>query len=156
MYDITKLVYLHWERMKLGNSWRDFCDSFMNCLEFARLVGIIENNGKMYEDVEFSSAKGLYQFIEGSIVPAINRTKRYLGDRDWFNELAEHKDASKMGWEEQTILFLANILGQRGSDQYMKHIMKDGSKLHMELCYYKFHHTAPDEATIKRVKSIIY
>jgi hypothetical protein len=153
MYDVSKIIFLHWKRM---GSHGDFRDVFMNCLEFARLVGIIENNNTLYGKNPTSSAKGLYQFISGSIKPAVNRTRRYLGERNWYEELLEHKDASRVGWEEQTILFFANILGQRGSDEYMKHIMESGSKLHMELCYYKFHHTAPDEATILRVKKIIY
>ena len=51
-------------------------------------------------------------------------------------------------------MFLANMFAQRGSDKLLTKIGEDDLEA-MKEAYYKFHHTAPDEATINRVDKII-
>lgn len=102
---------------------------------------------------EATSAKGGFQFVAGSVVPALNRLERRIGKQDWGAELRQHKDASKLSPEQQQLLFMADMLEKDGSDQYMIKVMQGDKQGSME-AYYKLHHTAPDEATKKRAESI--
>jgi hypothetical protein len=149
--EIADLIYRHARRLGVNGFL-----AVSNVLHFADLVGQIENNGRLVGKNPTSSAKGLYQFINGSIEPAVNRLKRNIGDREWMVEALRHKDANLLTWEEQTLLFLANILEQRGTDQYLRPLFAEGSKEAMISLYYKYHHTNPDEATKERTKKIIY
>jgi hypothetical protein len=149
--DIATLVYKHAYRLGVNG-----LIAVSNMLYFADLVGQIENNGRLVGKNPTSSAKGLYQFIDGSIEPAINRLKRNIGHREWMEEALVRKDANLLTWEQQTLLFIANMLEQRGTDSYLLQLFMDGSKEAMEQLYYQFHHTNPDKATKERTRRIIY
>ena len=56
--------------------------------------------------------------------------------------------------EEADCMFLANMFAQRGSDKLLKKVGKLDLNA-MKEAYYKFHHTDPDKATIKRVNKIM-
>lgn len=122
-------------------------------LKFAELVGIMENAGKTVGKNPTSTAKGLYQFIDGSVVPAMNRLSRTVGEHQWMRDARVHKDANQMTREQQTLMFLGDMLEKRGSDRYMGYVM-GGDKEAMMNAYLVLHHTAPDEATKKRAKRI--
>lgn len=123
--------------------------AFINILLFSKFVGIIENNDKTVGSNPTSSAKGLYQYINGSVEPAINRLRRYI-DEPWMDEAIKHKDANRLSRYQQTLMFVADMLERRGSDKYMKAIM-EGSATAAVQAYLTLHHTNPDIATIERV-----
>ena len=100
-----------------------------------------------------STAKGGFQFVEGSVEPALNRLERRIGKQDWGEELRKHKDASKLTPQQQQLLFMGDLLEKKGSGKYMKKVMAGDKQGSMD-AYYKLHHTAPDKATTNRAESI--
>lgn len=128
----------------------DYTDAVDNLAFFAKQVGMIENEGKTRGSNKDSTAKGLYQFVDGSVAPAINRLKKYIGMQPWMKKAVEHKDANKLTREQQTLLLLGDLLEKEGSDKYMRGVLS-GDVESMRQAYLKLHHTNPDKATIKRV-----
>lgn len=149
--DTETLISKHAERLGVDPS-----TAYDNLLEFAEVVGQVESNGDLtalnipQKGKEASSAAGKYQFVKGSIEPALNRLARTLGELPWMAELRENKDVTVLDNEQQTLLFLGEMLEKKGSDKYMKDIMASGDKTKMLEAYYKLHHTNPDNATRKR------
>lgn len=123
-----------------------------NILLFAKFVGIVENADRTIGCSNISSARGLYQYVVGSIRPAINRLRRTI-DEGWMDLAIEHRDANLLTRDQQTLMFVADILERRGSDKYTKGIML-GDKEAAISAYKVLHHTDPDEATIRRVNRI--
>jgi hypothetical protein len=113
----------------------------------------MESSGDYQAANKVSTAKGGFQFVEGSVVPALNRLERRIGKQDWGTDLRKHKDASKLTPEQQQLLFMGDLLEKKGSDQYMKKVMQGDKQGSMD-AYYKLHHTAPDAATKKRAEEI--
>jgi len=155
--DIETLVTIHARRLKV-----DPDVALVNALSFARIVGRLENDGKLIgnnipqEGKEASSAKGLYQFVRDSVGPALNRVEKYVG-AGWIQEAREHKDANRLKWNQQTLMFLGDMLEKRGSDKYMRRVLQDISDTDaVRDAYYVLHHTNPDEATKKRTEGILY
>lgn len=147
--DIWLLVSKHSKRLNV-----DIEKAFKNLMTFSMVVGYMENRGELQGKNPLSSAKGLYQFIDGSIEPAINRTIRYIGERPWMDDLRISKDANTLNWEQQTLLFLGDILGKRGTDILMKQVMSSGDREAMKQVYLKYHHTKPDGNTLRRAEVI--
>jgi len=126
---------------------------------FAEVVGQIENSGKTTgENIPEAgkgktSAKGLYQFTDDSVVTAINRLKKYIGLQDWMKDAKKHKDANKLTREQQTLLFMGNMLEAKGSDKWMKEVLQ-GDKDSMVEAYREIHHTnTKDKKIEKRARS---
>jgi hypothetical protein len=156
MDDMQKLINFHLDRLDI----KDKKSATFNLKNvFMPTVLEMESSGDYkavnipQEGKEATSAKGGFQFVAGSVVPALNRLERRIGKQDWGKELRQHKDASKLSPEQQQLLFMADMLEKDGSDQYMIKVMQGDKKGSME-AYYKLHHTAPDEATIKRANEI--
>jgi hypothetical protein len=147
--DIWLLVSKHSKRLNV-----DIEKAFKNLMTFSMVVGYMENRGELVGKNPNSTAKGLYQFLDGSIGPAINRTVRYIGERPWMETLRVSRDANTLDWEQQTLLFLGDILGKRGTDTLMKQVMTTGSREAMKQVYLKYHHTAPDGPTLRRTEVI--
>lgn len=127
-----------------------------NALLFSELVGHIESDNKTKAKSTRSSAKGLYQFIEGSVEPAVNRLKKYIGYRVWFDRLLLTKDCTILTWGQQTLLFLGDILEKKGSDVWMTRVLHDADRDAMLSAYLRLHHTNPDDRTLERARRIIY
>jgi len=147
--DLRLLISLHSKRLNV-----DVEVAYENLMLFSTLVGIMENDGKLTGGNPYSTAKGLYQFVDGSVGPAINRLKRYIGDRPWMSSLYVSRDASTVGWEEQTLLLLGDLLGKRGSDRLMRPVMQYGNRESMRKAYLILHHTNPDSATNRRAEVV--
>ena len=98
-----------------------------------------------------SSAKGLYQFINSSVEPAVNRLERYIGMQGWMEEAKDHKDANKLSREQQTLLFLGDLLEKKGSDKFMRDVMM-GDEEAMYKAYSHLHHTGMNEDSIKNAR----
>ena len=125
-----------------------------NLEDFAERVGLIENSGKTIGGNKVSTAKGLYQFIDGSVEPAVNRVRKYIGEKPWMSKVLKSKDANELSRAEQTLLFMGDLLEKKGSDKFMKGVM-EGNKEDMLDAYYELHHTKPDMATRKRARDYI-
>jgi hypothetical protein len=130
--------------------------AFANAIKFAKLVGIAENSGKLQGEnkpqkgKEKSSAKGLYQFVDDSVVPAKNRLER-------IGLTISKINPNDMSWEEQTALFLADMLEKEGSDRFMRGVLESGDSNSMANAYLVLHHTDPsDKKTYERTKEIFY
>lgn len=142
----------------------DYTDAIDNLSTFADMVGMIENDGRTTGSNKDSTAKGLYQFINDSVEPAVNRLKKYVGMQPWMKEALKHKNANKLTREQQTLLLLGDLLEKTAivdgeevpglGDKFMKGVMS-GDKEAMKQAYYMLHHTDPDKATIDRVNKFI-
>lgn len=127
-----------------------------NAIEFARLVGIIESSGSLVARSTQSSATGLYQFVKGSIEPAVNRVKKYIGWQPWMDQVLKTLDCTWLSWIQQTLMFLGDILEKRGSDIWMARVLHDGDREAMLQAYLRLHHTDPDRATYDRARRVFY
>lgn len=149
MRDIWLLIMKHSQRLLV-----EVNAAVRNAMIFAERVGLIESDGHLKARSTVSTAKGMYQFIEGSVEPAVNRLKRYIGYRPWMDRILKNKDCTTLEWSEQTLLFLGDMLGKRGSDVYMVKVLQ-GDREAMLQAYLKLHHTNPDEATLIRARRIM-
>jgi len=151
--DIETVVFSHADRLGIPREV-----ALENAMKFAETVGIMENSGKL---VGFnkpqagkpkSSAKGLYQFLDGSVGPA----KVRLGRHTEVGEIPD--DPNEMSWDQQTSLFLADVLEKTAvvngekkpglGDELMKKVLQDANDTAaVRDAYYILHHTKPDERT---------
>ena len=157
--DMKKLIEFHLNRegMEVGVSKEEATHNLHNV--FMPTVLEMESSGNYQavnipqEGKEATSAKGGFQFVAGSVQPAINRLSRRIGMKPWMKEAIQHKDASKLTEEQQQLMFMADVLEKDGSDSFMKKVMEGDKQGSMD-AYYKLHHTAPDDATKKRAKKV--
>jgi muramidase (phage lysozyme) len=104
-----------------------------------------------------STAAGLYQFTEDSLVTAVNRLANTIGEDklpQWASEARKHKDARKLSEKEQQILFYADMFQKKGSDNLLKKVLVEGDGDAMVEYYSKLHHTDVDKPTQKRIDKI--
>lgn len=162
--DQEKLLGYHYGRMMKENpdlintSYEQYKQ---NAKRFADIVREIETGGRYYaKNQAGSSARGAYQFLAGSIDPAIKRTVKRL-DRTprWVDELKYTKDSNRLTPNQQTLLFYGDMLEKRGSDEFMVPALTKGSLDDMRRAYLKYHHTLSggkmySDATIKRADDI--
>ena len=156
--NITTLLASHLKRFDINNEEQ----ATSNLLDvFVPAVLEIESGGD-YQAInkQGSGARGGFQFLgkskkypKGSAIAALNRIEKYLGTREWGAELREHGDASLLDPEQQTELFIGDMLEKKGSDKLMQ-LVFDGDIEGMIKAYEVLHHTAPDKATTKRARKI--
>ena len=141
--------FLYKQAKRLGIESRCF---FCNIYRWSRMVREIESDNNPKASAGTTSAKGVYQFTDGSVQTAKNRMFNMGFDKDYIRDI----DNNPHNWndEQADCMFLANMFAQRGSDKLLTKIGEDDLEA-MKEAYYKFHHTAPDEATINRVDKII-
>jgi hypothetical protein len=150
--DINKVVQKHAKRLGVEPN-----QARRNLADFLAVVGQAENGGKLKGKNPKSSAKGLYQFVDGSIEPALNRLARTTGWKPWMKELKENKDIEALSWEKQSLLLLGDLFektvvvdGKKRpgeGDMYLRDILESGDKEAMRNAYMLMHHTKPDKAT---------
>jgi len=139
--------------------------------DLAQKIAMIESSGNPQaknipvKGEKASSATGLYQFLvdtrggQSALQTAVNRTKKYV-KADWLDEVAKTGKVEDLSPEQQTILFLGDILEKKGSDQYLKKLLdpnasKEEINKAMLDIYSKLHHTDVDERTLNRAKKFI-
>ena len=154
-----KLIKIHFERLnvKYNKTNRELID------KLCEFVGLVENNGKTISTTtarrnngETTTAKGLYQFTNDSVVTAINRTNRYINGLKWYELGMKHKNMNKLSRNQQTLLFIGNLFEIKGSDKYLKMYLNGETEIVLDL-YYMFHHTNKKELNEKqqfRIKKI--
>ena len=99
-----------------------------------------------------TSAKGVYQFTDDSVDTAKNR----MYNMGFFKEEIREIPRNPQEWTDARAdsVFLANMFAQRGSDKVL-HKVGLGDLNAWKEAYYKFHHTDPDDATIRRVEKLM-
>lgn len=151
--DIKKIITSHAERLGVPVDV-----ALENAMKFAETVGIMENSGKLVgfnkpqKGKEPSSAKGLYQFLDDSVGPAKVRAGRHISTEGMPD------DPNEMSWEQQTKLFLADVLektavvdGKKmpglGDELMRKVLLNANDTAAVRDAYYILHHTNPDDKT---------
>lgn len=149
MTETDKVIDYHLTRLHMDSAL-----ARLRLADFTDKVAHIESDRNPRAKNKTSSAKGMFQFIDGAIQPAINRTRKALGDADWLAALECRKRITRFGIDKQTALFLGNILEMKGTDRLVKEILATGSTDAMKQLYADKHHTAPDEATLSRMETV--
>ena len=145
---VDNFLQSQYDRMKLsGTSYEDFSD---NLKDFAyRVSGVESSYGRNLKELGgTTSAKGLYQFTDASVQTGKQRLKNLNVNDNIISQIGDNP----LDWtkEQSDLMFFANMFSQEGSDPYLQSIGTSANKDAMIDAYYKFHHTAPDEATKKR------
>ena len=144
---------------RLGVKPDDQAKAYRNLEKFAELTRNTESsNNYKAENIPVgknkkTSAKGAYQFVDGSIVPALNRLKRLINEQTWMTDLRKSKDIFSLTDKQQDLLFFGDIFEKRVDktkgvgDKLLKKIVK-GDRNAMLQMYEKAHHTGvlPPEA----------
>ena len=132
--------------------------------DFALKVGRAESSGnpkarnKPLEGQEASSATGLYQFLVGnadkgednsSLQVAVNRAKKRI-DAPWLDEVFKTGKVEDLTPDQQTVLFLGDILEKKGSDKLIKSLLDPNAsekeqKKAMYKIYLNLHHTKKED-----------
>lgn len=147
--DYVKLALDHMDRLGI----EDKEEAFKNLNNFTNAVKMIESDGDGNAEAPTSTAKGFFQFIDGSVNPALNRTRRVLGDKPWMKDINDIRDLTE---EQQATLFIGDLFGKTAvvggekvpgyGDELMRKVL-EGDVGKMLESYYVLHHTDPDEAT---------
>tara|TARA_R100000152_G_C6654233_1_gene94995 strand:- start:41 stop:619 length:579 start_codon:yes stop_codon:yes gene_type:complete len=138
------------DRMNISEDQRkDYLD---NLYGFSQSVRQIESDNNPMAAAGTTSAKGVYQFTDDSVDTGKNRMRNMGFDEDYIRSIK----ANPQEWDDEQAdaMFLANMFAQRGSDALLSKIGQGDSQARQD-AYYKFHHTAPDEATISRVDKLM-
>jgi len=144
---------------RLGVESKDQEEAIKNLEKFAELTRNTESsNNYKAENIPVgkkkkTSAKGAYQFLDGSIVPAINRLERLIGEQPWMSDLRKSNNIFSLTDKQQDLLFFGDMFEKtvdktKGlGDNLLKKIVR-GDKNAMFEMYKKAHHTGklPPEA----------
>ena len=149
MFNSLPLWFLKKQAKRLGIKSECF---FSNIYKWSRFVREIESDNNPKASASTTSAKGVYQFTDASVNTAKNR----MGNMGFHIEDIREISNNPHNWNDShaDCMFLANVFAQRGSDKLLIKIGEDDLNA-MKQAYYKFHHTAPDEPTKKRVDNIM-
>ena len=114
----------------------------------------IESSGGRNVTSKTSSAKGDFQWLDGVFLEDLNAAKIYYKKADldlpaWVKEAEEHQDPRKLTSGQQDELFLIRMYRLADNDDLAKTYSGDNEA--GRYIYAKYHHTNPDEATIKRM-----
>lgn len=160
---IASIVKSHSTRMGI-----DYDKAVNSALRFSTYVGLVENSGKTYggnipeEGKEASSAQGLYQFLDddskgqSAWQTGLNRTRKYIGKQDWISKSYEQGrgGVSLATRNQQTAVFLADMLEKKGSDKYMKGIL-EGDSDNWVAAYKELHYRGKStEASLKNATNV--
>ena len=138
------------DRMNISDDQRQgYMD---NMYKFSQNVRNIESDNNPLAAAGTTSAKGVYQFTDDSVNTGMNRMKNMGFGEDAISGISQNP--AEWDDEQADSMFLANMFAQKGSDDLLGKI-GGGDAQAMQDAYYKFHHTAPDEATINRVNKMM-
>ena len=121
--------------------------------EFISFVSALESDNRNIHS-EDGSAKGLFQFKDGSLVTALNRFNAIMRSLDpgykpprWVLDALKHKDATYLSPDQQRAITLANFykikrserLNRDGTDDLIKRVARGDVEAMKEL-YLAYHH----------------
>jgi hypothetical protein len=139
--EYNKLLDLHFDR--LGIDGKKIATQKLN--ELSSFILEVESDGDFNAANPNSSARGGYQFIKGSVVPAVNRLEKYLGPLPRFDEVRKTGDVRSLSSEDQTLLFMGDILEKKGSDKLINKFLNADNKKDKQNAAYEIykvlHHT---------------
>ena len=146
--DYNKLLNIHLDR--LGIDGKEIATQNLN--ELSDFILEVESDGDFNAANPNSSARGGYQFIKGSVVPAVNRLEKYLGPLPRFDEVRKTGDVRSLSPEDQTLLFMADILEKTGSDKLINKFLNANNRKNKQNAAYEIytvlHHTTDKEGNI--------
>ena len=128
---------------------------------FSKNVRQVESSGGTNLVNPDSSARGDFQFLTkgdgNSFQTALNRLSNTYASEgykepDWVDRARRSNNPMDLPYEQQEELMLANIYQQKGSDALLSKAFTGDRDASLE-AYYKYHHTAPDAATIAAAES---
>ena len=139
--EYNKLLDIHLDR--LGIDGKEIATQKLN--ELSSFILEVESDGNFNAANPNSSARGGYQFIKGSVVPAVNRLEKYLGPLPRFDEVRKTGDVRSLSSEDQTLLFMGDILEKKGSDKLINKFLNADNKKDKQNAAYEIykvlHHT---------------
>jgi len=146
--EYNKLLNLHFDR--LGIDSKELATRDLN--ELSDFILEVESDGDFNAANPNSSARGGYQFIKGSVIPAVNRLEKYLGPLPRFDEVKKTGDVRSLSPEDQTLLFMADILEKKGSDKLINNFLNADNKKDKQNAAYEIytvlHHTTDKKGNI--------
>lgn len=146
--EYNKLLDLHFNR--LGIDGKELATRDLN--ELSDFILEVESDGDFNAANPNSSARGGYQFIKGSVVPAVNRLEKYLGPLPRFDEVRKTGDVRSLSSADQTLLFMGDILEKKGSDKLINKFLNANNKKDKQNAAYEIytilHHTTDKEGNI--------
>ena len=146
--EYNKLLNLHFNR--LGIDSKELATRDLN--ELSDFILEVESDGDFNAANPNSSARGGYQFIKGSVVPAVNRLEKYLGALPRFDEVRKTGDVRSLSSADQTLLFMGDILEKRGSDKLINKFLNADNKKDKQNAAYEIytvlHHTTDKKGKI--------
>jgi hypothetical protein len=156
-FDARSLAFLDKQMDRLGIDPGQRDEFTKNMYDWSRQVRNIESDDNPMAAAGSTSAKGVYQFTDASVDTARNRML-YADKqgRGYGDEFIRSIPQNPQEWsnEQADSMFLSNMMAQTGSDDFLRKIGAGDEKARQD-AYYKFHHTAPDEATISRVNRLM-
>ena len=167
MFDARSMAYLDKQMDRLGIDPNERDAFTRNMYDWSRQVRNVESDNRpeaaagKYDEfgnlTSGTSAKGVYQFTDASVDTARNRML-YANKkgRGYGNEFIQGISQNPSEWsdEQADAMFLSNMMAQTGSDKEIRRIGKGDEQARQD-AYYQFHHTAPDEATKRRVNTLM-
>jgi hypothetical protein len=146
--EYNKLLNIHLDR--LGIDGKEKATQDLN--ELSDFILETESDGDFNAANPNSSARGGYQFIKGSVVPAVNRLEKYFGPLPRFDEVRKTGDVRSLSPEDQTLLFMADILEKKGSDKLINNFLNADNKKDKQNAAYEIytvlHHTTDKKGNI--------
>ena len=136
----------------IGISDEEMESSYGNISNWANQVRHVESDNNPMASPGTTSAKGVYQFVDASVPVAKQRMKNMGYDKEFIDNISNNPQ--EWSDKEADAMFFGNVFAQTGSDSLLKQIAL-GDLAARQDAYYKFHHTAPDEATKKRVMKLM-
>jgi hypothetical protein len=146
------LAFLDKQMDRLGIAPEERDAYAKNMYDWSRQVRNIESDDNPMAAAGTTSAKGVYQFTDASVDTGRNRMRNMGFDDEFIGGISDNPQE----WDDEQAdaMFLANMYAQKGSDEMLGKIGRGDDKSRQD-AYYKFHHTAPDEATINRVNRMM-
>ena len=156
--EYNKLLDLHLNR--LGIDGKELATQDLN--ELASFILEAESDGNFNAANPDSSARGGYQFLKDSVDPAVVRLERRLGRLPRFDEVRKTGDVRSLSPEDQTLLFMADILEKTavvngvetpgyGDELFNKFLTADNKKDKQNAAYEIYtvlHHTTDKKGNI--------
>jgi hypothetical protein len=156
--EYNKLLDIHLDR--LGIDGKELATRDLN--ELASFILEAESDGNFNAANSDSSARGGYQFLKDSVEPAVVRLERRLGRLPRFDEVRKTGDVRSLSPEDQTLLFMADILEKTavvngvetpgyGDELFNKFLTADNRKDKQNAAYEIYtvlHHTTDKKGNI--------
>ena len=124
--------------------------------KFGDWVSLVESSRRVDAKNPENTAAGLYQYTADSLRTAVNRLENTIGSQNlpaWAVAARESGDARTLDAAKQKILFEADTFQKPTWDDTLRAMSAGDASSGIEF-YKKYHHTKPNEATLKRIAAL--